>query len=288
VSTTTSADNTRVTIEIPLAPQSQDTTVAPPQPGPAPFGQSPAPAPTAEPVAAPPALPSAVPGLHTLIIDAGHGGADAGVHGAKGALEKQVTLEVARRLKTLVETQLGVRVVMTRDDDRALTADERDAVANNSKADLFLSIHANGALSPDVTGAEVYYLRLDRDGEEARRTAAASELVLPAVGGGTRPIDVIRWDLAQATHVDASASFASMIEEELHKHITMGPRPLQQEPMRVLSGANMPAALVEIAYLTNPAQEQQAQSAEYQGAVAQSLYDAIVRFRSYLEAPPVQ
>jgi N-acetylmuramoyl-L-alanine amidase len=209
------------------------------------------------------------------------------VHGSKGALEKQITLAVARRLKTLVETRLGVRVVMTRDDDRAITPDERDAIANNSKADLFLSIHVNGALSPGVSGAEVYYLRLDREGEEARRNAAATELVLPAVGGGTRPIDVIRWDLAQAPHVDASASFASMLEEELRKHVSMGPRPLQQAPMRVLAGANMPAALIEIAYLTNPAQAQQAQSGDYQAVVAQGVYDAILRFRSYLEAPPV-
>jgi N-acetylmuramoyl-L-alanine amidase len=223
-----------------------------------------------------------------MVIDPGHGGDDSGVRGPKGAVEKQITLDVARRLKTLVETRLGVRVVMTRDDDRAISPDERDAIANNSKADLFISIHVNGALSPSAAGAEVYYLRLDREGEDAKRSAAATELVVPAVGGGTRPIDVIRWDLAQAFHVDASATFASMIEEELRKHIPMGSRPLQQEPMRVLAGANMPASLVEIAYLTNPGQEQQAQSAGYQGNVAQALYDAVLRFRGYLEAPPVR
>src|SRR3977135_3344768 len=102
-----------------------------------------------------------------MVIDAGHGGDDAGVHGAKGALEKQIALDVARRLRMLIETRLGVRAVMTRDDDHALTPDERDAVANNSKADLFLSIHVNGAVSPSVAGAEVYYLRLDREGEDA-------------------------------------------------------------------------------------------------------------------------
>src|SRR5262249_36898172 len=143
------------------------------------------------------------------------------------------------------ETRLGVRVVMTHDDDRLMTPDERDAVANNSKADLFLSIHANGSLSPKLSGAEIYSLRLDREGEDARRTAAATDLGMPVVGGGTRPIDFIRWDLAQAPPVDASATFASMLEQELEKHVPMGRRPLQQEPMRVLAGANMPAALVE-------------------------------------------
>ena len=104
--------------------------------------------------------------------------------------------------------------------------------------------------------------------------------------GYWRPIDVIPWDLAQAAHVDASSRFASMLEEELEKRGPMGPRPLQQAPMRVLSGANMPAALVEMAYLTNADQEQGVQSADAQGSLVQAIYDAIVRFRAYLETPP--
>ena len=280
VSTTTTTESTRVTLEVPLGAQPQDTSAAPPPP-------------PLPPAAAPPASESApaLPGartakLQTMVIDPGHGGDDAGVHGPKGALEKQITLEVARRLKTLVETRLGVRVIMTRDDDRAVSPDERDSVANNSKADLFLSLHLNGAPAAAVKGAEVYYLRLDRAGEEARRKVASTELVLPAVGGGSRPIDVIPWDLAQASHLDDSSRFASMLEEELEKHTPMGPRPLQQAPMRVLSGVNMPAALVEITYLTNAAQEQSVQSMEFQAGVVQAMFDAIVRFRAYLEAAP--
>jgi N-acetylmuramoyl-L-alanine amidase len=280
VSTTTATDSTRVLIEVPTA--GQETTGVPAPAPPA----TPPPASASSPAEPLPGLPPAGPKLQTIVIDPGHGGDDTGVRGAKGAVEKQIALEVARQLKTLVETRLGVRVVMTRDDDRAVTLDERDAIANNSKANLFLSIHVNGAPWPAISGAEVYYLRLDREGEDARRNAAATELVLPAVGGGTRPIDVIRWDLAQAPHVDASANFASMLQEELRKHVSMGPRPVQQEPMRVLAGANMPAALVEIAYLTNAKQEQQARAGDYQTSVAQALYDAILRFRSYLETPP--
>lgn len=283
VSTTTTTESTRVTIEVPLAAPAQDTSVAPVPPAPPP-PTPPQPGQTAT-DPAPPLLGSAAR-LQTMVIDPGHGGDDMGGRGPKGTLEKQITLDVARRLKTLIETRLGVRVVMTRDEDRGISLDERDAVANNSKADLFLSLHVNAAPSPSVKGTEVYYLRLDRAGEEARRSAAATELVLPAVGGGTRPIEVIPWDLAQASHVDASSRFASMLEEELEKHGPMGPRPLQQAPMRVLSGANMPAALVEIAYLTNPEQEQRVQSADFQAGLVQAMYDAIVRFRAYLEAPP--
>jgi N-acetylmuramoyl-L-alanine amidase len=283
VSTTTTTESTRVTIEVPLAAPAQETAAAPPGQPPTPPVVIPPPPPPAD--APPPLLGQRTAKLQTMVIDPGHGGEDVGVRGSKGTLEKQVSLDVSRRLKTLVETRLGVRVVMTRDDDRGLSPDGRDAIANNSKADLFLSLHVNGAPSPAVKGAEVYYLRLDRAGEDVRRSTAASELVLPAVGGGTRSIDVIPWDLAQASHVDTSSRFASMLEEELEKHAPMGPRPLQQAAMRVLSGVNMPAALVEIGYLTNAGQERDIQSGDFQGAIAQSIFEAIVRFRSYLEAP---
>jgi N-acetylmuramoyl-L-alanine amidase len=276
ISTVTTNESTRVLVEVPLAAQ-QDTAAPPPA------APTPVPAPAEAPA---PPLGTRTARLQTMVIDAGHGGEDTGARGPKGTLEKQITLEAARKLKTLVESRLGVRVVMTRDEDRAISLDERDAIANNSKADLFLSIHANSSPSPSVKGTEVYYLRLDRAGEEARRNAAATELILPVVGGITRPIDIIPWDLAQASHVDASSRFASMLEEELEKRVPAGPRPLQQAPMRVLSGANMPAALVEMAYLTNGEQEQRLKSADFQGAIVEAIYGAVVRFKSSLEAAP--
>ena len=277
VTTTTANESARVSIEVPLAVP-QETSAPPPPPV-----TVPAPPP---PEGLPPLIAEQRARLQTMVLDAGHGGDDSGVHGARGALEKQITLDVARRLKTVIETRLGVRVVMTRDDDRSVSLDERDAIANNSKADLFLSLHANGSPAAAVKGSEVYYLRLDRAGEEARRNAAATELVLPVVGGATRPIDIIPWDLAQASHVDASSRLASMLEEELAKHAPRGPRPLQQGPMRVLSGANMPAALVEMVYLTNVEQERSVQSADFQGGIVQAIVDAVVRFKGYLEAGP--
>ena len=182
VSTMTSTESTRVSIEIPLAAQSQDTNASPVAPPATPPPSVPVPG---EPP--PPLLGGRTAKLQTMVIDAGHGGDDAGVHGPKGTLEKQITLDVARRLKTLVETRLGVRVVMTRDADRSVSADERDAIANNSKADLFLSVHVNGSPSAGLKGAEVYYLRLDRAGEEARRSAAATELCCPRSGAPRDP-----------------------------------------------------------------------------------------------------
>jgi N-acetylmuramoyl-L-alanine amidase len=221
--------------------------------------------------------------LQTLAIDPGHGGDEIGVRGGNGLEEKQLTLDIARRLRGLVERGLGVRVILTRDEDRTVGIDERAAAANNGKADLLLSIHANGALSGSPSGAEVFFERLDREGEAVRRSAAAGAISLPVVGGGTRSIEVVPWDLAQARHIDASAMLASVLEQELRQRVPMGQRPIQQGPIRLLSAANMPAALVEMAYLTNSAQEKAAAGEEFKNAVAQALYNAIVRFRGYLE-----
>ena len=269
------ADNvTRITIEVP--PQAQDIVAAPAPGAPAP----PAPAEPAPPL---PALAGAVPALQTIVIDPGHGGDEIGVRGAKGAQEKQLTLEVARRVKAMIEGRLGIRVVLTRDEDRTLSLDERAAVANNSKADLFLSLHLNAALSGGIAGAEVLHLRLDTAAQDALRSAETDAVSLPVLGGATRRIEVIRWDLAQARHIVSSARLAELLEETLRAHVTMGPRPLQDGPLRVLMGVDMPAALVEIAYLTNAQQEQLAQSDAYQMSVTQAIYEAVLRFRSYLE-----
>jgi N-acetylmuramoyl-L-alanine amidase len=271
----TEADNvTRVTIEVPPPAATAAEPAAPPPP-PA------SPAAPAEPL--PPLLGTPRTVLQTIVIDPGHGGEDAGVRGADGVEEKQVTLDVARRLRAMIENRLGVRVIMTREEDRALGLDERAAVANNSKADLFLSVHANAAPVRSVAGAEVFHLRLDPEAEEARRSAEAEAIALPVLGGATRTLDVIRWDLAQSRHVEASAVLAGILEQTLRAQVPMGPRPLQDAPLRVLMGANMPAALVEVAYLTNPEQEQRARADAFQNAVAQGIYDAILKFRAYLE-----
>src|SRR4051794_37549532 len=120
----------------------------------------------------PPAIPPAAEGpplidlapsgaLRAIVIDAGHGGAEDGARGPSGTLEKQVTLSVARRLKAALEGRLGLRVILTRDGDTTVGLDERAAVANNNKADLLISLHANAAPRPATSGAEVFYLSLD-------------------------------------------------------------------------------------------------------------------------------
>jgi len=228
-------------------------------------------------------LPAARTHFALVVLDPGHGGDDRGVHTPDGLDEKELTLDTARRLRQRLEAKLGLRVILTREDDRALGLDERAALANNSKADLFLSLHANGALGPVLSGAEVYFLSLDREGENVRRGANAEAISLPVLGGARRVLEVVPWNLAQAAHIESSASLATMLEEELRKHVPMSPRGLQRAGMRVLTAVNMPAALVEMAYLTNPGQASKVRGDEFRNGVADALFEAISRFRTYAD-----
>lgn len=248
---------------------------------------APAPAtPTAPPAEAPPLLDLVPAGtLRTVVIDPGHGGADEGARGANGGLEKNVSLSVARRLKAALEARLGVRVILTRDGDGGLGPDERAAVANNNKADLFISLHANASVRPAASGAQVFYLDLDEYGDEAQRAASAAPESLPVFGGGSRNIEVVAWRLAQARHIDRSATLARAIEASLRGRVTMNARSLQQGPLRVLVGANMPAVLVEVGFLSNPEQEALLASDAYQNNVVQGIVDAVIQFRDSRGAP---
>ena len=245
--------------------------------------EPPAPTPPGEaPLALPPA---AVPGIRTIVLDPGHGGDENGTRGTGGLLEKTVALDVARRLKSVIEGRLGIRVVLTREDDRLVPPDERASVANNNKADLFISLHANASPARSVRGAEVFYLSLEGFNDESRKLAERPDTTaVPILGGGSRDIDLILWDMAQARHLTESSAFAIIAEEELRRRVEMSPNPIQQAPFRVLVAANMPAILVEMAFLSNPEQEAQLSSEAFKNLIVQAMYDAIVRYRARVEA----
>jgi N-acetylmuramoyl-L-alanine amidase len=224
-------------------------------------------------------------GLRTIVVDAGHGGAEDGAHGPGGTLEKNVTLSVARRLKAALEARLGVRVILTRDADVTVDLDERAALANNNKADLFVSLHANASVRASATGAEVFYLSLEEYGDQAQRVARGETEALPVFGGGTRDIEVILWEMAQARYIEESAMLAREVEASLREKVPMSPRAIQQAPFRVLVGANMPAVLVEMGFISNADQERQLVSDGFQTSIVQSLVDSIIRYRDKLAAP---
>ena len=234
----------------------------------------------------PPALTTPVSGIRTIAIDPGHGGEDDGVRGASGIKEKDLALAVARRAKAAIEARLGIRVLLTRDDDRNVPIDERTAVANNNKADLFLSLHANASLRPSTAGLSVFTAAFESTA--AHDAAPVPGERVPTFGGGSREIDLVLWDLAQTRHVEQSMSFAGLLEQQLRDHVPLAPQAVDRAPLRILKSANMPAVLVEMGYLTNPAQEKLLTSDAFQAGLVQGLYDTVVRFRDLLTAGGAQ
>ena len=229
----------------------------------------------------PPSFGQPVSTFRTIAIDPGHGGDDEGVKSADGVKEKDLTLAVARRVKVVIEARLGLRVLLTRDDDRSVPVDERASVANNNKADLFISLHANGSMRRATSGAAIYVAAFDRDAAQA--SAGGGERV-PTFGGGSREIEFVPWDLAQTRHLDQSAAFADLLEQAFRDRVPLASRVVDRAPLRVLESANMPAVLVELGYLTNPEQAKMLVLDAFQNSVVQALFDSIVKFRDSLPA----
>jgi N-acetylmuramoyl-L-alanine amidase len=241
----------------------------------------PAPAPVA-PTEAPPVLGQTAPTFHTITIDPGHGGDDEGAKGAAGSKEKDLTLAVARRVKSVIEARLGIQVLLTRDDDRAVDLDSRTALANNNKADLYISLHANASRRATASGATVYYAEFDKPTAQSAVPDGGERV--PTWGGGSREIELVLWDLAQTRHAEQSAAFADILEQQLRDRIPLVEHAVDRAPLRVLASANMPAVLVEMGFLTNAEQEQLLISGAFQTTFVQAIFDAVVRFRDSLAA----
>ncbi len=248
-----------------------EAAAASPAPGEPP---SPTPAPTG------PVAPVVGPdeGGRIVVIDPGHGGVDFGATGPTGAAEKEVVLAISRRLRTLL-VNAGYQVFLTRDHDQDLSLDDRAAVANNYKADVFISIHANASQYPEARGSEVYFLSAQASDAESHRVAqieGATGAAPPGTGGGE--LGLILWDMAQVQHLAQSSVLATRIDEQLGEVTSTEGRGVKQAPFRVLVGAAMPAVLVEVAFITNPAEEKLCTSEAFQGRVAAAVLRGVTRF----------
>ena len=267
---------TETTLRLVLDILAQTPTETPAQPTPAPAPPQPGPP------EIPPAFGQGSSVIHTIAVDAGHGGDDEGVRTADGVKEKDLALAIARRVRAIVEARLGLRVLLTRDDDRNVPMDERAALANNNKADLFVSLHANGSMRPATSGAAIYCAAFDKDA--AQTAAAGGTERLPTFGGGQRDIEMVPWDLAQTRHLAQSEAFAEMLQQQFRDHVPLASRPIDRAPLRVLESANMPAVLIELGYLTNADQAKLLTGEMFQNTAAQAIFEAIVRFRDTLPA----
>jgi N-acetylmuramoyl-L-alanine amidase len=207
-----------------------------------------------------PARAAAPERFDTVVIDAGHGGDDQGARGPRGLLEKDLVLDVGRRLaEKLRET--GVRVVLTRDGDRFVGLEERTSIANDARADLFVSIHANASEARAARGIETYFVSLEASDDAARRLAAEENQSFAAAGkpaepGAGDPLFAILGDMIATEHLVDSQEFARLALGELLAKDGAVSRGVKQAPFVVLMGVQMPAALVEIGFITNAREEQ--------------------------------
>ena len=264
----TTTDSGRVVID--LTPAS---SAPPPAPGPPP-GQ------TVAPDLGPPA------GVRTVVLDPGHGGSDTGVHGPQGSLEKDVVLQIARQVKAAVESRLGIRVLLTRDGDDDIPSDKRTAFANNARADVFISLHANASLRASAHGVEVLSLGLDQ--YKARAAAIGTGDRVPVVGGGTRVIQTVPWELAQIPFISRSATLAATAVRHLSaQNVPLFARATEAAPLVGLAGINMPAILVEMGFLSNPDDERALTSGDLAGSLVEALVDTIGEVRNSGATHPV-
>jgi N-acetylmuramoyl-L-alanine amidase len=232
-----------------------------------------------------------VTALPVIVLDPGHGGVETGAVGPSGLEEKDVTLDLARRLKPLLERH-GVTVVLTRDEDRVMPLDDRTAIANQNRAELFVSIHVNASKRKSAVGAETYFLSTDATDAEARTLAAlenkayapaepASGGSTPASGGPDRGLELILWDLAQNSYLAESSRLAELVQREMNTLAGTKDRGVRQAPFRVLMGATMPAILVEAAFISNSSEESRLADAAAKDKIAEAIARAIVEYRTH-------
>ncbi|UCF89272.1 MAG: N-acetylmuramoyl-L-alanine amidase [bacterium] len=216
-------------------------------------------------------------GLSVVVLDPGHGGRSPGARGNTGTVEKELVLSVAEKLKTRLEEGLGIKVVLTRTADYYVGLKERTAIANNNRADLFLSIHANATFRRDIEGYETYYLSLGSADKQARSYAEMENRALGVQGGEDDKalLEAILWDMAQTAYLQESSELAAMVQRRIVGELRGRDRGVRQAPLAVLMGASMPAALVEIGYISNPEQEVRLNRQSHQDRIAQALYLAV-------------
>jgi len=218
-----------------------------------------------------------------IVIDPGHGGHDTGTIGPNGLEEKDLVLDVGRRLGRMLETRLGAEVVYTRKDDTFIPLETRTAIANQQRADLFISIHANSSQDPEARGVETYYLNFTSSPdalEVAARENAVSEKSIYELQ------DLVK-KIALKEKIEESREFAGNVQESLHsglaaKNPGIRNRGVKKAPFIVLIGANMPSILAEISFVSNPGDERRLETSEYRQKIAESLYRGIANYASGL------
>lgn len=239
-------------------------------------------APKPEPVTTTPVIkPSSTQQARLIVIDAGHGGKDPGAVGKKKTREKDITLKIARLIKDKIKNGTNHKVVLTRDKDVFIPLDERTAIANTKEADIFVSIHVNASFNRKAKGVETYFLKLEGLNKEELLIAARENQTSEAEMSDT--LKYILGDLTVTANRDESIRLASVVQENLSKNLAakyndVKSNGIKGAPFYVLVHTTMPSILVEVSFISNQVEEQRLKSDAYLSLIADSIYDAVVKY----------
>ena len=221
----------------------------------------------------------------TIIIDPGHGGKDPGAVGYRGTLEKDIALDVAKRLEKKISKNMKVKTVLTRDEDIFLKLGERTKIANENNGSLFISIHANAATDRRASGFETFLIGPNKNAA-AVRVAARENAVLELEGSSGKKLtneDLIKATIAQSAFASKSEKFAALVQEEISKRVQGKNRGVKQAGFYVLTGASMPNVLVELGFISNLAEEKKLRSSQYREVLATSIFRALEKYEKTLD-----
>jgi N-acetylmuramoyl-L-alanine amidase len=220
-------------------------------------------------------------GINRVVIDPGHGGRDYGAPGyLKGVHEKKITLAIAKKLAQKIRQKLKWEVVLTRKGDKYLTLEERTAIANTQKADLFISIHTNSSRNRKAYGIETYFLNLATDNDAILVAARENATSTKNIGD----LQSILNDLMQNTKIDESARLAGYVQSSLYHHLNkkfsnINNKGVKQAPFYVLIGARMPSILIETSFISNRRECKRLVDANYQNRLCDGIINGL---RQYL------
>jgi N-acetylmuramoyl-L-alanine amidase len=215
-----------------------------------------------------------------VVIDAGHGGKDPGAIGVSGSYEKNVTLDIAKKVKQILE-QNGIKAVLTRASDQALTLEKRTEIASQEQGDLFVSIHANSNPTRSVSGIEVYDLRPLTWAEKKEPQRRRNQQLLfsrLAMKQNDEPLEKILSDMLFNYKTKESPSLAASVTSSLTNGSRAHNRGVKKAGYNVLRNSLVPAVLVEVGFLSNPKEERQLNTSAYQGKIADGIAEGILHY----------
>jgi len=221
------------------------------------------------------------PPIQTIVIDAGHGGKDSGAKGPYGTMEKDINLDIALALAKSLRREGRFKVILTRDSDEFIPLADRTKIANKHKADLFISIHCNAAERRDSNGFEVYFLSENATdasaAEVARRENAVIELE-GVSGKAKNKVQDLLWSMARTETMNESSEVAGLFSQQVKPRLGIPHRGVKQAGFYVLRGANMPAVLVETAFISHHREERLLRSGRFREKVVEGLHEGVLAY----------